>query len=159
MADSLLQAAEHDFGELLKPFLPMYETFVSGKIVPNFAPDGAREREEMEGLIEGLKRCWAPGNSRRSARSRLRPHRPHRVEHVRRLVRHGLLVARRVGASQQRRHAARGPQLRLPWAFDLVTDHGLIVVRAADGEYAGKVSVTYPRLHRPHDGPERARHP
>ncbi|MCB9829581.1 MAG: hypothetical protein H6806_07465 [Planctomycetes bacterium] len=143
MADSLLQAAEHDFGELLKPFLPMYETFVRGKIVPNFALD-AREREEMEGLIEGLKAKRGDQGTRVEALGR-----EFDLTDLIALNTFGDWYG--MGCSSLAvwgRHSKDGtPRVGRNFdfpAFDLVTDHGLIVVRAADGEYAGSVSVTYP---------------
>ena len=143
VADSLLQAAEHDFGELLKPFLPMYETFVRGKIVPNFALD-AREREEMEGLIEGLKAKRGDQGTRVEALGR-----DFDLTDLIALNTFGDWYG--MGCSSLAvwgRHSKDGtPRVGRNFdfpAFDLVTDHGLIVVRAADGEYAGSVSVTYP---------------
>ncbi|MGE0193615.1 MAG: C45 family autoproteolytic acyltransferase/hydrolase [Planctomycetota bacterium] len=143
LADSLLAGAEHDFGQLLKPFLPMYEGFVRGKIVPNFALD-AREREEVEGLIEGLKAKRGEDGVRVEALGRAFD-----ITDLIALNTFGDWYG--MGCSSLAvwgRHSKDGtPRVGRNFdfpAFDLVTDHGLVVVRAPDGEYAGSVAVTYP---------------
>lgn len=53
LADDLREGAQHDFGKLLGPFLPIYEAWTRKSIVPKFlfAPE---EIEELEGILEGI---------------------------------------------------------------------------------------------------------
>lgn len=143
LADRLVAGAEHDFGKLLKPFLPFYEGMIRKTVVPRFAFD-AREREEIEGLYEGLK-------ARRGEQGVV-------LESLGRAFDVTDLIALNtfgdwygLGCSSLAvwgRHSEGGvPRVGRNFdfpAFDLVAVHQMVVVRAADGEQAGSVSVSYP---------------
>ncbi len=143
LADDLFAGAEYDFGQLLKPMLPMYELIVRKSLVSRFALE-PREKDELDGLLEGIV-------ARRGA-DRMR------LEALGRDLDAADLLALNtfgdwygMGCSSLAvwgRHSRDGePRVGRNFdfpAFELVTTYALTVVRAADDGAAGCVAITYP---------------
>lgn len=143
MADRLMAGAEHDFGKLLKPFMPLYNNVVRTTLIPKFAFD-AREREELEGLFEGFQAKRGEAGLRLEALGREMD-----LTDLMALNTFGDWYG--LGCSSLAvwgRHSKDGaPRVGRNFdfpAFELVAQHQMVVVRAADGENAGSVSVSYP---------------
>ena len=143
LAEALVAGAEHDFGKLLKPFLPFYEVSIRKVIVPRFAFD-EREREELQGLYEGLVARRGKEGLALEALGR-----PFDLLDLKALNSFGDWYG--LGCASLAvwgRHSEGGiPRVGRNFdfpAFDLVARYQMVVVRAADGDRAGSVSISYP---------------
>ncbi|MDA1193958.1 MAG: C45 family autoproteolytic acyltransferase/hydrolase [Planctomycetota bacterium] len=143
LAEAIVRGIERDFEQVLGPFIPRYEALVRKMVVPQFAFD-ARELEELEGLAAGLKERLPEEQQVISALKR-----PFDLLDIKALNTFGdwyglgcssLAVWGRLTTDGK---TLVGRNFDFP-GFGLLLRHPTVIVRAADGEHAGSVGVSYP---------------